>query len=150
MAQNSTQVKLEIYSMRNTCVLLALLVTCVAAFPLNAQSPEEIGATVGSFLRASYILQEATTQCSEFGLQAHDSNADLRDVTATKWGAAFTSDVLAGIRKEASRGVQNIKTATEGKGREFYCGFFIGTASQGHLLRRNDWNRLKATANRRN
>ena len=136
--------------MRNTCALLAFLVTCVTAFPLNAQSPEEIGATIGSFLRASYILQEATTECSEFGLQTHVSNADLLDVRASKWGAAFTSDVLAGIRKEASRAVQNIKAAAEGKGREFYCGFFIGAASQAHLLRRSDWNRLKATANRKN
>ena len=136
--------------MRNTCLLLACLLTSLAAFPLRAQSPEEIGATIGSFLRSSYVLQEATTECSEFGLQTHDSNSDLRDVTATKWGAAFTNEVLAGIRKEASRGVQNIKVATEGKGREFYCGFFIGTASQGHLLRRNDWNRLKTTAGRRN
>lgn len=144
------RVKLEICSMRNTYALFAFLVISVAASPLRAQSPEEIGATIGSFLRASYILQEATTDCSEFGLQVHDSSADLRDVTVTKWGAAFTNDVLAGIRKEASRGVQNIKAVTDGKGREFYCGFFIGTASQGHLLRRNDWNRLKANASRRN
>ena len=150
VAQNSTSLKLENCSMRNTCVLLAFLVTSVAAFPLRAQSPEEIGATIGSFLRASFILQEATTECSEFGLQTHESNADLRDIAATRWGAAFTNDVLSGIRKEASRGVQSIKAATEGKGREFYCGFFIGTASQGHLLRRNEWNRLKAAVSRRN
>lgn len=150
MAQNSRQLKLESRSMRNTCVLFAFLATSLTAFPLRAQSPEEIGATIGSFLRASYILQDATTECSEFGLLTHDSASDLRDVIATKWGAAFTNDVLAGIRKEASRGVQNIKVATEGKGRDFYCGFFIGTASQGHLLRRNDWNRLKTTVGRRN
>ena len=131
--------------MRRVPILVSLLIS-LAVVPIRAQTAEEIGATIGSYLRASYILEQATSECAKFGLQAHDFNSDLRDVMLTRWGGAFTNDVLVGIRKEATKSIQNVRVITDGNSKDFYCGFLVGSASQGHLLRRAEWSRLKAAS----
>lgn len=129
--------------MQNTIKVVALLAIFQAG-PLNAQTPEEIGATIGSYLRASYILEYATSECSIYGIQPHDANSDLRDVMSSRWAGAFTADVLNGVRNEARKGVQTIRSLTERNSKDFFCGFLVGSASQGHLLRKGEWSRLKS------
>ena len=124
---------------------VVVIIAALIPGPSVAQSPEEVGATIGSFLRSSYLLEQATSECAEFGIQPHDSNSDVREVMASRWAAAFKAEGLAAIRKEATKSVQNVRSITAGKSKDFYCGFLIGSASQGHLLRASNWRRLNAT-----
>ena len=131
---------------------LALTFALSTAVTTNvfAQSPEEIGAVIGSFLRATFVLEAATRECEDFGLETHDSSSDLRDVKASKWGAAFTPEAQGRIRAEAVKTAQNMKTVTAGKSRDFHCGFYVGSAAQGHLIRSVAWTRFKNAAGSKN
>ena len=143
--------------MQRMCQLLGGMTLCVslsagaADDQAAAEVNRQLGAMVGRFLQASYLLEALTTgECAKYALRPHSAKPDYSDILARLPQVLRAEpreveemlEKLAPARREyAERELARVsqQLAETGGSLELRCGILLGMVSVGYLETRAVW-----------